>query len=590
MWLTGLGMRRRLACGVAAAALGMMAWQGASAQDRPAPEPATGTQAKQLVTARTQMVVANNPLAARAGHEILKEGGSAIDAAIAVQLVLGLTEPQSSGIGGGAFLLHYNAADGTLAAYDGRETAPAEATPELFLNNEGKPLTFYDAVIGGRSVGVPGTIRLMEDVHKIHGKLPWARLFQPAIRLAEEGFEVSPRLATLIEGDKERLARHPSTRAYFFNPDGTPLKAGTRLKNPAYAATLRTVAERGAVAFYTGEIARDIVDTVRNHPTNPGKLDVKDLEGYKIAVREPVCGSYRTYEVCGMGPPSSGGLSVVQILAMLEHFNMAALGPKSPDAQHLIVEAIKLAFADRALYMADADFVPVPTRGLIDPTYLTLRAQQLDMDKAIETPKAGNPPWREATLYGPDSSPEFPATTHMSIVDKDGNAVSMTATIEDAFGSRTMVRGFLLNNQLTDFSFAPVANGRPVANRVEPGKRPRSSMAPTIVFDRSGEPVLVVGSPGGARIIGYVARTIVGVLDWGMDVQEAVSQPHILSVGTTAELEEGTPAADLKPVFEARGHKVSVRELNSGLSAIHLKDGRLFGGADPRREGIAVGD
>ncbi|HSK40084.1 MAG TPA: gamma-glutamyltransferase [Arenibaculum sp.] len=557
---------------------------------RPAPEAATGFTPKASVEAGDFMVVAANPLAAEAGYRVLREGGGAVDAAIAVQLVLNLVEPQSSGIGGGAFLLHWDALDETLTAYDGRETAPAEAGPDLFLDPDGQPMEFSDAVIGGRSVGTPGTLRLLELVHRLHGRLPWERLFQPAIDRAEQGFEVSPRLAALIRSEADSLRRYPGTRGYFFGPDGEPLAAGARLRNPDFAATLRAVAERGADAFYGGDIARDIVRTVRQAEGNPGKLSQADLAGYRVAVRQPVCGGYRAYVVCGMGPPSSGGLTVLQILGMLEHFDMASLDPLSVDATHLFAEASRLAYADRALYMADADFVPMPVAGLLDPSYLMLRAQLIDRDAAIAEPEAGNPPWRDARAYAPDRSIEIPSTSHVSIVDGRGDIVSMTTTIEAGFGSRLMVRGFLLNNELTDFSFAAEQDGRPVANRVEPGKRPRSSMAPTFVFDRAGAPFLVTGSPGGARIIGYVARNVIGVVDWGLDPADAVALPHAVSLGGGVDLEEGTPIAGIEAPLEALGHTVDVRELNSGLHAIKLHHGKLIGGADPRREGMALGE
>ena len=564
----------------------------ALAQDvaRPAPERATGFAAKPAVEASALMVAAANPLAVQAGYEVLKEGGSAVDAAIAVQLVLNLVEPQSSGIGGGAFLMHFDAKTGRLVTYDGRETAPAEATPDLFLGPDGKPLPFNDAVVGGRSVGTPGTVRLLEHVHKAHGRLPWDRLLRPAIERAEQGFEVSPRLAQLIASEVDSLRRFEGTRSYFLDAQGEPLKAGTLLKNPAFAQTLRAIAQGGADAFYTGDIARDIVRTVREAPGNPGRLSESDLAGYKVAEREPVCGNYRRHRVCGMGPPSSGGIAVLQILGLLEHFNLPGLQPLSPEATHLFVEASKLAYADRGLYVADDDFVPVPVGGLLDPAYLTFRAQGIDRARAMAEAKPGNPSWREGRAWGPDASLEIPSTTHISIVDRDGSIVSMTTTIEAGFGSRLMVRGFLLNNELTDFSFAPVAEGRPVANRVEPGKRPRSSMAPTLVFGPEGRPRLVTGSPGGARIIGYVARSILGVVDWKLDAARAVSLPHALTIGRNAELEEGTEAASLKPALEAMGHTVVVREQNSGLHAIEFRDGRLVGGADPRREGVALGE
>lgn len=572
--------------------LALLVWPwGARAQDaRPAPESGTGYADKAAVVGDSFMVAAANPLAVQAGYDVLAEGGSAVDAAIAVQLVLNLVEPQSSGIGGGAFMLHYDAEGRMLEAFDGRETAPLEATGELFLDDQGEPLEFYDAVVGGRSVGTPGTVRLLEASHQRYGKLPWSRLFEPAITLAENGFAVSPRLARLIAEDQERLSRFAETRDYFFNEDGTPLAAGTILRNPEFAATLRTIAEEGADAFYTGEIARDIVTTVRSAEGNPGVLGERDLAEYEVKIREPVCGSYRIYEICGMGPPSSGGLTVLQILGILEHFDLPSLDPLSADAVHLIAEASKLAFADRGLYMADTDFVPMPMQGLIDPTYLTHRAQLVDRDAAMDEARPGNPPWREARLWAPDRSLELPSTSHVSIVDAQGNAVSMTTTIENGFGSRLMVRGFLLNNELTDFSFVAESDGRPVANRVEPGKRPRSSMAPTIVFDGDGEPVLVVGSPGGSRIIGYVAKTIVAVLDWRMDLQDALSLPHYVNRNGATDLEQGTAVEALKADLEARGHTVSIQDLNSGLHAVLIRDGALIGAADPRREGIAMGD
>lgn len=563
----------------------------AAAQEdlRPAPEAATGLTGKQAVTAGSFMVTAAHPLAVEAGYDVLKEGGSAADAAVAVQFVLNLVEPQSSGIGGGAFLLYWDAGQRRLIAYDGRETAPRAAGPDLFLKPDGTPMDFGDAVVGGRSVGTPGTLRLMETLHRLHGRLPWSRLLRPAIEKAENGFEISPRLAALVADSAETLGRNPAAKAYFL-PDGRPLAAGSILRNPDFAETLRLVAEQGADAFYTGDIARDVVAAVRGADRNPGLLSEEDLAGYRVAVRQPVCGGYRAYLVCGMGPPSSGGLTVLQILGMLEHFDMASLDPLSADAAHLFAEASRLAFADRAVYMADSDFVPMPVAGLTAPDYLTVRAQLIDRDRAIAKPRAGNPSWRDRRSYAPDRSMEIPSTSHVSIVDADGNIVSMTTTIEAGFGSRIMVHGFLLNNELTDFSFVAEQDGRPVANRVEAGKRPRSSMAPTVVFDATGSPFLVTGSPGGARIIGYVARSIVAAVDWRMDPAEAAALPHIGSLGRTVELEAGTPAVDLRPALEARGHTVAVREMNSGLHMIRIGGGALVGGADPRREGIVLGD
>ena len=524
--LTNRNVLRPARTAALATAIAMMPL-GAQAQDAQ-PEEATGRADSELTTAQQFMVAAANPLAVEAGYEVLKNGGTAIDAMIATQLVLNLVEPQSSGIGGGAFLLYYDAESEAVTVYDGRETAPMEADGTLFLGEDGEPLGFWDAVVGGRSVGTPGTLRLMESAHQDHGALPWKGLFQAAIDLSEEGFEVSPRLAGLLQGSRaERLMTFATARDYFF-PGGEALKAGDTLQNPEFAETLRMIAETGSEAFYTGEIARDIVATVRNAEGNPGLLSQGDMESYDVARREPVCVVYRGNEVCGMGPPSSGALTVGQILGVLEHFDLPSMGPDSVEAWHLFAEASKLAYADRALYMADSDFVRVPTAGLVDPAYMTIRAQLVDRAMAMETPApAGNPPWREAMLWSPDTSLELPGTSHISIVDAEGNAVSMTTTIESGFGSNLMVRGFLLNNELTDFSFRPESDGRPIANQVEPGKRPRSSMAPTLVFDDDGELLMVVGSPGGSRIIEYVAKTLVATLDWGLDVQAAIDLGHV---------------------------------------------------------------
>ncbi|CAK0759141.1 gamma-glutamyltranspeptidase / glutathione hydrolase [Azospirillaceae bacterium] len=564
----------------------------ARAQDnQPPPESATGLLVKQAVTARSFMVVAAHPLASKAGADMIREGGTAADALVAVQMVLTLVEPQSSGLGGGALLLHYDRGHGELTALDGRETAPADSKPNQFLDDKGQPQAFYDAVIGGRSVGAPGTVRLMALVHQRHGKLPWAKLLQPAIDLAEQGFEVSPRLAKLIAADRERLSRDSVARDYFFNPDGSPRAAGFRLKNPALAKTLRRLAAEGADLFYTGDIARDIVSKVRSYAANPGTLSETDLKGYAIKEREPLCAPYRLYMVCGFGPPSSGGLTIAEMLGFLSHLNIAGLPPDSVDAAHALAEVGKLAFADRDLYVADTDFTAVPVSGLLDPFYIMARAQLIDRDHAAPVPvRAGNPPWREGRDQAPGEAYEFPSTSHVSIVDKAGNAISMTTTIEDGFGARLMVDGFLLNNELTDFSFRPQINGRPVANRLEPGKRPRSSMSPTIVLDEGGRPLLVVGSPGGSRIIGYLLQTLVGVLDWGLDVQAAVSLPHVLNRNGATELEADTSAVALKPALEALGHTVSIGEINSGTHAILIGNGRLVGGADPRREGVAIGE
>ncbi|MGB3313155.1 MAG: gamma-glutamyltransferase [Albidovulum sp.] len=538
------------------------------------------------VAADSWMVAAANPLAVSAGARVLRDGGTAADAMVAVQAVLGLVEPQSSGLGGGAFLVWYDAASGKLTTLDGRETAPLSATPKLFLDETGQPLKFFDAVVGGLSVGTPGTPRLMEEAQKRWGAADWSTLFAEAVQLAEGGFEVSPRLAELVAGDAERLGRFPATAAYFL-PGGTPIAAGDTLTNPGYAATLMAMASDGADAFYYGPVAEDIIATVAGATGNPGELAPIDLATYRVVARDPICVSYRVHEVCGMGPPSSGALTVGQILGMLRDTDLAALGPDNAEGWRRIGDASRLAFADRGRYMADSDFVPMPA-GLTADAYLAKRAKLLDTDTALEEVAPGMPDWDHAMLWGDDQSIEFPSTSHISIVDSYGNALSMTTTIENGFGSRLMTGGgFLLNNELTDFSFATHEDGRPIANRVEPGKRPRSSMAPTIVM-KDGKPVLVIGSPGGSRIIGYVAQAIIAHLDWGMDVQQAVAMGHALNRFGTFDLEAGTRTEALAPDLEAMGFEVSIGDRNSGLHAIAIGDG-LTGGADPRREGIALG-
>lgn len=553
----------------------------------PAPEASTGRIAKQAGTSTRDMVAAANPLAAQAGREILAAGGSAVDAAVAVQLVLNLVEPQSSGIGGGAFLLSWDKT--SLVTLDGRETAPAAAKPERFLGPDGKPMKFYDAVVGGRSVGVPGTLRLLETAHKRWGKLPWPQVIAPAIRVAEEGFPISPRLNGLLSQEKF-LQSDPIARAYFYQPDGTPKPVGTLLKNPAFARTLREIAEKGADVFYTGEIAADIVATVTRHTTNPGDMTLEDLKSYRVEERAPVCGSYRAYRICGMGPPSSGGVAVQQIMSVLETQDMAAMKP-GPDAVHWMAEAGRLAFADRALFLGDPAFVSVPVRGLVDPGYLKTRAALVSPDRSMGRAKAGDPPFQKTQLrFAPSDGIEF-GTSHVSVVDRDGNAVSMTTTIEDGFGARLMTRsGFLLNNELTDFNFAPTEEGKPVANRVEAGKRPRSSMAPTLVFEANNRLYAVVGSPGGSQIIPYVAKTLVGLLDWKLDPQVAVDLPNFGSRNGPTEIEAGTEAEAWRGALEAKGHEVKAVEMNSGIQAIVVGPDGLTGGADGRREGVAIGN
>jgi gamma-glutamyltranspeptidase/glutathione hydrolase len=562
---------------------------GAALSD-PAPERASGWAEKRPVESRHFMVAAANPLAVDAGYRILKAGGSAVDAAIAVQLVLGLTEPQSSGLGGGAFLLAHDAKTHRLFAYDGRETAPAAATPERFLGPDGKPLEFFAAVVGGRSVGVPGAVRLLEAAYRKHGRLPWATLFAPAIVLAENGFAVSPRLYSLLAGERNLQDR---AKAYFLDADGKPPAVGTILRNPAYAATLHRLAKEGAAAFYSGAIAEDIVDTVRSHPTNPGDMTLADLAGYRVRVRAPVCDAYRRYRICGM-PLPSGELTVLQILKLIEPYDMKAMGAGSFWSVHFLSEAGRLAYADRAVYEADPEFYPAPA-GLLDDRYLRARSHLIARNGSLGRASAGTPPFRSSQLrnvaWGTDAALEFPSTSHISVVDRQGNAVAMTTTIEYAFGSGLMTKsGFLLNNELTDFSFLPVDDGKPVANRVEPGKRPQSAMAPTIVYDAAGRVYMVAGSVGGSAIINYVVKTLVGVLDWGLDPQAAIALPNVGSRNGPTELEAGTPAVALASKLRALGHEVRVMDHTSGTQAIVRARRGWIGGADPRREGIVKGD
>lgn len=541
------------------------------------------------VKAQDWMVAAANPLAVEAGAKVLSAGGTAADAMIAVQSVLGLVEPQSSGLGGGAFLVWYDAATGDVTTLDGRETAPLSATPRLFQDASGAELPFWDAVVGGLSVGTPGTPALMDTAHRLWGRANWANLFDDAIQLAENGFAVSPRLAALVREDAERLSRFPATAAYFL-PGGAPLAEGTTLVNPGYAETLRTLARHGTDAFYTGEIAEGIVATVRNASGNPGLLSLEDLALYRAVERPAVCADYRAYEVCGMGPPSSGGLTVGQILGTLSNYDLAALNPDSAEAWRLIGDASRLAFADRGRYIADSDFVPVPVQGLIDPDYLAERAALLNGTSALSDVAPGTPDFDHAQNWADNVDISLPSTSHISIIDSFGNALAMTTTIENGFGSRLMAPGgFLLNNELTDFSFASHDGGTPIANAVAPGKRPRSSMAPTIVL-QDGAPVLVVGSPGGSRIIGYTAQAIISHLDWGMDVQAAVSAPHLVNRFGTMDLEAGTSAEALAGPLTDLGFKVDALDLTSGLHAIAITQDGLEGGADPRREGIALGN
>lgn len=539
---------------------------------------------------RPAMVAAAHPLAVAAGAEILAEGGTAVDAAVAIQAVLGLVEPQSSGIGGGAFMLVWDARFGTVRAYDGRETAPASATEDLFLGPDGSPMTWIDAVIGGRSVGVPGVVRMLDLAHRRHGRLAWARLWQPAIRHARIGFTVTPRLHEMLL-ESEGVGRQPAAAALFFGPDGAPWPVGTTLRNPAYAETLGQIASQGPDAFYSGPIAHQIVEAVHTAPDNPGLLSLADLAGYEARARDPVCRTYRGHTVCGMPPPTSGGVAVLMMLGLLERFDMANLmATDRLTARHLLAEAGRVAFADRNRYLADPDFVDVPVAGLLDDTYLAIRSRLLDPAAAGSRVAPGIPGMTEGRAWGRDASPEMPSTTHFAVVDHDGNAVSMTSSVERAFGSGLVAGGFILNNQLTDFSFAPRDEaGRPIANRVAPGKRPRSSMSPMIVLDKDGAFLLATGSPGGSRIIGYTARSLVDMLDGGMSPQQAAAAGHVVNRGWGTDVERDTEAAALAAGLEALGHDVTVRAMTSGLHIIRrLPDGSLVGGADPRREGTVL--
>jgi len=566
------------------------------------PEGASGYTEKPGWTTSKFAVAAANPLATDAGYQVLKAGGSAIDAAIAVQMVLTLVEPQSSGIGGGAFLLH--ASGGKVQAYDGRETAPAAADEKLFLDASGKPLAFHDGVVGGRSVGVPGTVRMLEMAHRQHGKLPWAALFQPAIQLAEGGFKVSARLNTLVKADPH-LKKDPVAAAYFYKPDGDARDVGFNLRNPELAAVLRKIAAEGSKALHEGEIAQAIVDKVQKHPTNPGRLTLADLAGYQPKQREALCTDYRAraqdYRLCGFPPPSSGAIAVGQILGILNHTNAASLplqgGLPTADWLHLYTEASRLAFADRGLYVADPDFVQPPGgswMSLLDPAYLASRAQLIGA-QSMKVAQPGNPGGAKTSLAPMPDQPEY-GTSHISIVDAQGNAVAMTTTIEDQFGARQMVKGFLLNNELTDFSFAPTdAQGQPIANRVQPGKRPRSSMAPTLVLDKAtGQVLMSGGSPGGALIIHYTAKTLYGALQWGLSPQQAINLPNFGSLNGPSLLEEKRfPPATVEQL-RTRGAEVREMNMTSGLQALQRGQAQgqpvWLGGADPRREGVVMGD
>ena len=590
------------------------------------PEGASGITEKKGWATTKFAVAAANPLATDAGYQVLKAGGSAVDAAIAVQMVLGLVEPQSSGIGGGAFLLHSDATKKCataasqspcgLQAFDGRETAPAMASESLFVGTDGKPMAFIDAVVGGKAVGAMGTVRMLELAHQQHGKLPWRALFQPAIQLATNGFKVSPRMNTLLQTEVH-LKKDATAAAYFYDAAGKPWPVGHLLKNPEYAEVLKLIAANGSKALNEGEVAEAVVNKVQSHPTNPGKLSMADLAGYRPKVREAFCTNYLAYTggvyspqytICGMPPPSSGAIAIAQILGMLRVTTVpqAALDKASTDAVpnanwlHAYTEASRLAFADRAQYLGDPDFVAAPAgdwKSLVAPDYLASRAKLIG-EQSMKVAKPGVPAGIKSAYAPMPNQPEF-GTSHISIVDGFGNALAMTTTIEDAWGARQMVNrgkglsgGFLLNNELTDFSFAPTdAEGKPIANRVQPGKRPRSSMSPTLVFDKhTGKLVASLGSPGGALIIHYTAKTLYGMLNWNLNAQEAINLPNFGSLNGPTILEEKRFPVATVEALKARGHEIREINMTSGLQGIQRTASGFFGGADPRREGVVRGD
>lgn len=582
-----------------------------------APESASGIRDVAMVQTSTTMVVAAHPLAAKAGHEILLAGGSALDAAVAVQAALTVVEPQSSGIGGGAFLLYFDASEGKMYAYDGRETAPAKATPQLFMKDDGTKMNFVEAVVGGRSVGAPGVLKMLAVAHERHGKRPWSELFGSSVKLAEEGFEVTPRLNLLLHVDP-LFRTMPAARSHFYTDDGSAKSVGTRILNPELATVFREVA-KDVNNFYAGPIAEDMIEAVKRakRPSttlaginmgmlemgapndigwlasedNPGVLTLEDLAAYEPKIREPVCIPFEKSKVCGFPPPTSGGITTLQIIGIVGRFDLSKIGPRSPEFAHIFAEASRIAFADRNKYIADPDFVNVPVEALLAPSYLDERAKLISEKKRAEKVAPGKV---GATAWAPDESLELPCTSHFVIMDAQGDVVSMTTSVENVFGSRLMVRGFVLNNQLTDFSFVPKRDGKPIANAVAPNKRPRSSMSPLIVFGEDGKPILAIGSPGGSRIIDYTAQATLGVLAFGLTPQEAVELPHIINRGGATELETtGWKDGELqaaKQHLESLGHQVEVRDENSGLHAIQRTPTGLRSGVDPRREGQAFGN
>ena len=533
------------------------------------------------------MIVAAEPYAAEAGLEMLRAAGSAVDAAIAAQLVLTLVEPQSSGIGGGAYLLVAEP-DGKLHAYDGRETAPASAKPTMFLDANGKPRNHADAIPGGLSVGVPGDVAMLAQAHAAHGRLPWAKLFEPAIRLAEKGFKVPPRMAAEIRYPDN--ASMPDLKAVYFHTDGTPLAAGETWRNPAYAETLREIAQGGADAFYKGKIADEIASAVAHAAVNPAVMTHADFAAYQVKERQALCGTYRLYRVCSLPPSTSGGITLLQTLGLLQHFKSADLKPGTLSAVHLISEAERLAYADRGRWIGDPDFVDVPLPGLLDKNYLGSRAHLIDPKRDMGLAQAGTPPTAKPLDYAPLAQPRPPGTSHMSVVDDRGEVVSLTMSVESEFGSKLMAGGFVLNNELTDFAFVPEVDGRPVANAPAPGKRPMSAMTPTIIFAPNGKFFAALGSPGGQPIVGYVIEAVSTLIDGHLSMPDAVMLPRHVNLDGATLLEKDTRLEALAPQLTAMGHQVSLVKLESGLNGIRRVPHGYEGAADPRREGVVLGD
>lgn len=544
----------------------------------------SGFQKKELVAADKYMISTADKLSSQAGAEILARGGNAVDAAIAAQMVLNVVEPQSSGIGGGLFLLYYDAATKKTVYFNGRETAPLHAHDRMFLDKNGKARAFADVVGGGLSVATPGALKALEAAHKKYGKIAWSELFAPAIKIANDGFLLDEKIFVILK-QLPYLSKFDGMQIYFEN--GAPKAVGTVIKNPELAKTFSEIAQKGSSVFYRGKIAKDMVAAVSQSKINPGFLSLEDLKNYKIKSGKLLCDKYRTkYKICSMPLPSSGGVTLLQALKILENFDLAKMKPNSAPAIHLIAEASRLAYADRGEYIADAEDVPV--RQMLSKKYLKNRAKLISLNHAIAKVEAGS--FDKKTPKKPQGkTQEKPSTTHLSIIDGQGNAVSMTSTIEYLFGSVLMVDGFMLNNQMTDFSLSPVENGKLVANRVLPLKQPRSSMTPTFVFDEKDKLIMVIGSPGGPRIIQYVLKTIIAALDWKMDMQQAISLPNFVVLNDVIELEDRTQLTALKPELEKLGHKVKITDITSGLNGIMIANDNLKGGADPRRNGVAIG-